>query len=296
MTELTRRRIVAAAGAIASAGALAPFAPPAQAAAMPDGASSTTRLCAGGTLSAFAANRNSEGSGLPRGTSVPLRSASKIDNSGRPSERLRWLSMAATFFDEDASARFKPARSKASANRTASGKAWKLPSAISRSISALHSSAAVKGVNSDGLITTALPPASAGPTLCANTFSGELNGVIAHTTPRGARIADVAAGPGTLTLLAAKTRDARVSAIDFSENMVAALRARVIERDYSHPCVIAWVPINESWGVPNLPENPRERHYVQALYHITKTLDATRPVTSAAGRTSRVNSTSCGSA
>jgi hypothetical protein len=38
------------------------------------------------------------------------------------------------------------------------------------------------------------------------------------------------------------------------------------------------VPINESWGVPNLPENPRERHYVQALYHLTKTLDPTRPV------------------
>jgi hypothetical protein len=52
----------------------------------------------------------------------------------------------------------------------------------------------------------------------------------------------------------------------------------VIRRDYSHPCIIAWVPINESWGVPNLPDNPRERHYVQALYHLTKTLDATRPV------------------
>ena len=52
----------------------------------------------------------------------------------------------------------------------------------------------------------------------------------------------------------------------------------VIARDYSHPCVIAWVPVNESWGVPNLPENASERHYVQALYHLTKTLDATRPV------------------
>jgi len=30
--------------------------------------------------------------------------------------------------------------------------------------------------------------------------------------------------------------------------------------------------------VPNLPDNPRERHYVQALYHLTKTLDSTRPV------------------
>jgi beta-galactosidase/beta-glucuronidase len=52
----------------------------------------------------------------------------------------------------------------------------------------------------------------------------------------------------------------------------------VIHRDLSHPCIITWVPINESWGVPNLPDNPRERHYVQALYHLTKTLDPTRPV------------------
>lgn len=51
-----------------------------------------------------------------------------------------------------------------------------------------------------------------------------------------------------------------------------------VQRDYSHPCVVAWVPINESWGVPNLPDNPAERHYVQALYHLTKTLDPTRPV------------------
>ena len=36
-----------------------------------------------------------------------------------------------------------------------------------------------------------------------------------------------------------------------------------IERDNSHPCIIAWVPINESWGVPNLPTSPAERHYVQ---------------------------------
>jgi beta-galactosidase/beta-glucuronidase len=52
----------------------------------------------------------------------------------------------------------------------------------------------------------------------------------------------------------------------------------VIQRDYSHPCVIAWVPFNESWGVPNLPNSAAERHYVRGLYHLTKTLDPTRPV------------------
>jgi beta-galactosidase/beta-glucuronidase len=49
-------------------------------------------------------------------------------------------------------------------------------------------------------------------------------------------------------------------------------------RDVNHPCIIAWVPFNESWGVPDLPSSPTQRHYVQALYHLTKTLDPTRPV------------------
>jgi beta-galactosidase/beta-glucuronidase len=52
----------------------------------------------------------------------------------------------------------------------------------------------------------------------------------------------------------------------------------VIERDISHPCVIAWVPFNESWGVPDLPSIAAQRHYVQALYHLTHTLDNSRPV------------------
>jgi beta-galactosidase/beta-glucuronidase len=51
-----------------------------------------------------------------------------------------------------------------------------------------------------------------------------------------------------------------------------------LDRDYSQPCILAWVPVNESWGVPNLPEIPAERHFVQALYHLTHTLDPTRPV------------------
>lgn len=51
-----------------------------------------------------------------------------------------------------------------------------------------------------------------------------------------------------------------------------------IERDYSHPCVIVWVPFNESWGVPELTAVGKQRHAVEALYHLTRTLDATRPV------------------
>jgi hypothetical protein len=71
------------------------------------------------------------------------------------------------------------------------------------------------------------------------------------------------------------------SAYRFSTGSVERLTREwtdVIARDYSHPCVISWVPINESWGVPNLTDNPTERHYVQALYHLTRTMDSTRPV------------------
>ncbi|HYF21386.1 MAG TPA: glycoside hydrolase family 2 TIM barrel-domain containing protein [Ramlibacter sp.] len=51
-----------------------------------------------------------------------------------------------------------------------------------------------------------------------------------------------------------------------------------IDRDYSHPCIITWVPFNESWGVPELTAVREQRHAVEALYHLTKTLDVTRPV------------------
>lgn len=54
--------------------------------------------------------------------------------------------------------------------------------------------------------------------------------------------------------------------------------SEAIERDYSHPCVIVWVPFNESWGVPELTSVQSHRHAVEALYHLTRTLDATRPV------------------
>lgn len=52
----------------------------------------------------------------------------------------------------------------------------------------------------------------------------------------------------------------------------------VLRRDYSHPCIIAWVPLNESWGVPNLEQDRKQRSYVKALYNLTHAIDDTRPV------------------
>jgi beta-galactosidase/beta-glucuronidase len=71
------------------------------------------------------------------------------------------------------------------------------------------------------------------------------------------------------------------SAYRFTKTSIERLTrewADVVARDVSHPSIIAWVPFNESWGVPDLPDSPAQRHYVQALYHLTKTLDPTRPV------------------
>lgn len=54
--------------------------------------------------------------------------------------------------------------------------------------------------------------------------------------------------------------------------------AEVIARDRSHPCIIVWVPFNESWGVPDLSLVAASRDAVAALYHLTRTLDPTRLV------------------
>ena len=50
-----------------------------------------------------------------------------------------------------------------------------------------------------------------------------------------------------------------------------------VERDYNHPSIVMWVPINESWGTPNL-QDPRQRQHLRGMYTLTKSLDATRLV------------------
>lgn len=50
-----------------------------------------------------------------------------------------------------------------------------------------------------------------------------------------------------------------------------------VERDYNHPSIIFWVPVNESWGVPNL-RDPRQQNHLKALYTLTRSLDSTRLV------------------
>ena len=52
----------------------------------------------------------------------------------------------------------------------------------------------------------------------------------------------------------------------------------VLDRDVSHPCIVTWVPFNESSGVPDLSSKEAQRHFVDAIYHLTRSIDPSRPV------------------
>lgn len=51
-----------------------------------------------------------------------------------------------------------------------------------------------------------------------------------------------------------------------------------IKRDYNHPSIIVWVPLNESWGVQEIYSNKRQQAASVMLYHLCKSLDDTRLV------------------
>ncbi len=51
----------------------------------------------------------------------------------------------------------------------------------------------------------------------------------------------------------------------------------VIRRDRGHPSIIAWTPLNESWGTGDLSK-VENQEWLRSVYHVTKSLDATRPV------------------
>ena len=73
------------------------------------------------------------------------------------------------------------------------------------------------------------------------------------------------------------------SAYEFSPTAVRRVSAEwseVIRRDASHPSIVAWVPLNESWGVQHIAHDPAAQHHARALRHLTLSLDPTRPVIS----------------
>lgn len=52
--------------------------------------------------------------------------------------------------------------------------------------------------------------------------------------------------------------------------------SELLERDYNHPCIVAWVVLNESWGVPNIRFDKKQQAHSMALYYNLRSLDDTR--------------------
>lgn len=71
------------------------------------------------------------------------------------------------------------------------------------------------------------------------------------------------------------------SACLFTDRGIAAYAKEwfeVLRRDYNHPSIVAWVPFNESWSIPNVDSCKRQQDQTLGMYHLLKSLDATRLV------------------
>lgn len=64
-----------------------------------------------------------------------------------------------------------------------------------------------------------------------------------------------------------------------AEDWLAAEWKRAVQRDYNHPCIVAWVPVNESMGFPKLGEqHPGQYAFIERMVAMTRHLDPKRPV------------------
>lgn len=52
----------------------------------------------------------------------------------------------------------------------------------------------------------------------------------------------------------------------------------IVKNNYNHPSILVYVPLNESWGVPRLESDVRQREFQKSLVHLTKSLDSSRLV------------------
>jgi len=52
----------------------------------------------------------------------------------------------------------------------------------------------------------------------------------------------------------------------------------IVQQHYNHPCIVTWVPFNESWGVANIFADRKQQQFTEAIYHLTKSIDPYRPV------------------
>ncbi len=76
------------------------------------------------------------------------------------------------------------------------------------------------------------------------------------------------------------------SAWEFTNQSCAALAKewqQAMQRDWNHPCIMAWVPLNESWGVPDVANNSMQQNFTARMAQLTRSLDPTRPVVDNSG-------------
>ena len=70
---------------------------------------------------------------------------------------------------------------------------------------------------------------------------------------------------------------------DMQHETMTALQG-MIDRDYNHPCIYAWVLFNETWGLQTKDASGKRSYtketqeWVRSMYHIAKKLDSTRLV------------------
>ena len=55
---------------------------------------------------------------------------------------------------------------------------------------------------------------------------------------------------------------------------------RELHRDFNHPSIIGWCPLNETWDCNNRHQND---DFIRALYYTTKAIDSTRPCVGTSG-------------
>ncbi|HEX2915300.1 MAG TPA: glycoside hydrolase family 2 TIM barrel-domain containing protein [Chloroflexia bacterium] len=53
---------------------------------------------------------------------------------------------------------------------------------------------------------------------------------------------------------------------------------QMLARDFNHPCIIAWVPFNESWGVSQISREVRQQEFVRKVTALTRDIDTMRLV------------------